>query len=362
MTSHALLENARDLQQAQTRLQAVIPSLRRVVSATVVRHKPGRRALIEYRLDTPTGPLTLLGKLRFKGTDWASYRLQQTLWNQGFAADSPDGISVPEPMGVIPDWHLWLQRKVPGVPATELLPTPAGVPLASCIATLAHKLHQTPISTPKTHTLADELHILHERLPLVAQQHPQWEARIAQILNTSDTLTQNSPLHLPPSPHLPLHSSTHPPCRALTLIHRDFYADQVLVDRNRLWLVDLDLCCQGDPALDIGNFIAHITEQSLRQMGNPAAMAEREAALREAFIEAQLSSIRRSDSGTQPLDPDVRAGVQANPLRWAIELYTALTLVRHIHISTGIAARRPYTEAILTLCETRIRDLLTAPR
>ena len=325
MTSQ-LLAAVFDLPQAYTQIQAVIPTLRQVTKATLVRYKPGRRALIEYHLDTATGPLILLGKLRFKGTDLTSYQLQQMLWNQGFAADSPDGYSVPEPMGVIPDWHLWLQRQVPGVSATQLLPTPAGVPLTDRIAALAHKLHQTPIPTPKTHTLADELRILHERLPLVAQQHPQWESRITQILNTCDTLAKDQP---------PSHS-------ALTLIHRDFYADQVLVEGDRLWLVDLDLCCQGDPALDIGNFIAHITEQSLRQLADPAAMVEQEAALREAFIET-------------------RAGVQADLLRWTIELYTVLTLVRHIHISTRIAARRPYTEALLTLCETRLQSQSLEP-
>ena len=114
------------------------------------------------------------------------------------------------------------------------------------------------------------------------------------------------------------------------------------VEGDRLWLVDLDLCCQGDPALDIGNFIAHITEQSLRQLADPATMVAQEAALRDAFIET-------------------RAGEQADRLRWTIELYTVLTLVRHIHISTRIAARRPYTEALLTLCETRLQSQSPEP-
>jgi thiamine kinase-like enzyme len=89
-----------------------------------------------------------------------------------------------------------------------------------------------------------------------------------------------------------------------SLIHRDFYPDQILVDRDRLWLVDLDLCCQGDPALDIGNFIAHITEQSLRQTGDPSAM-EQEAALREAFIQAWRNHAdRRAQNEPSPASRD----------------------------------------------------------
>ena len=328
------LANTLNCHQAQAQLQTIFPNLRTVTAATLIRHKPGRRALIEYQLETSDGPLTLLGKIRAKGTDWHSYKIQQALWNQCFAADSPDCLSVPEPLGVIPDWQMWLQRKVPGIPATEVLPTAAGLPLARRIAALAHKLHHTPLPTSKTHTLTDELRILHERLPQVADQHPQLRSRLTTLLQTCNTLTQT----LFSSTHLPIHSSTHLPTYP---IHRDFYPDQVLVDCDRLWLVDLDLCCHGDPALDIGNFIAHMTEQSLRQTGDSSAMNDQEAAFKEAFIQAWNSS----STDDKPID--------ANQLRKAIEHYTVLSLVRHVHISTRIPARRSITEKILTLCETR---------
>lgn len=324
------LQNTLDPHQAQVQIQTVLPNRCQVTAATLVRHKPGRRALIKYQVDSPDGPFTLLGKIRAKGTDWNSYRVQQSLWNQGFADDSPDGFSVPEPLGVITTWQMWLQRQVPGVPATDALSTTAGIPLARRIATLAHKLHHTPVSTAKTHTLGDELCILHERLPLVADRHPRWRVRIDRILRACDKLAF---LHRPIAHH------------RLCPIHRDFYPDQILVDRDRLWLVDLDLLCQGDPALDIGNFIAHTTEQSLRQIGDPSAMDEQEAVLRETFIQAWMTSVQSSD---KPWDE--------NHLRLVIEQYTVLSLVRHIHISTRISARRHLTEKILTLCETRFRE------
>ncbi|HEY9888233.1 MAG TPA: hypothetical protein V6D02_07510, partial [Candidatus Obscuribacterales bacterium] len=125
---------------------------------------------------------------------------------------------------------------------------------------------------------------------------------------------------------------------------RDFYPDQLLVDNDRLWLVDLDLCCQGHPALDIGNFIAHMTEQSLRHTGQPTAMAKQEAALRTAFMQGWSSAA----AGHPPLD--------ASQLSLAIEHYTCLSLVRHIHISDRMASRRCYTERILSLCETRLQQ------
>ncbi len=321
------LENALNPRQVQAQLQAIMPGLRQVATARLVRHKPGRRALIKYYLTTATGEAAVLGKIRAKGTDRASHKVQQSLWQTGWQAHSGDRLSVPEPLGLVPAWHMTLQRQVPGRPATELLTTAAGIPLAQRIAHLARKLHRTPVPTTKTHTLADELRILCDRLPQVAEQHPPWQGRIDNVLAACAALTQ-APLAQPIAP---------------TGIHRDFYADQILVNGDRLWLVDLDLYCQGSPALDMGNMIAHITEQSLRESGDPQALGDREAALRDTYLNQA-----RSDGSD---------GVALTALTQEIERYTLLSLVRHIHISTRIARRRPYTAALLALCEARLASL-----
>ena len=310
--------NPRQVQQALMHHLPQVAESFHVVAAHLVRHKLGRRCLIEYELAPIEGmaahPWRLLGKIRAKGTDYKSYQLQQILWQQGFDADSADRISVPEPVGLIPEWQMWLQRKVPGVQATELLPTDAGLALAARVAQVATKLHQAPADPKREHTIAAELQILQDRLPRVLEVHPHWQPRIEQVLIRCDRVAAQTP---EPSQ-----------CG----IHRDFYADQILVDGDRLYLVDLDLYCQGSPALDIGNFMAHITEQSLRTLGQPDALGDREIALREAFLQ--------------------QAGEAFRP---AVEAYTVLTLVRHIFISTQIAERRPYTEPLLDFCETRLQ-------
>jgi hypothetical protein len=289
-----------------------------ICAIRVIRHKPGRRCLIEYDLeidnpDASSQVITLIGKVRAKGTDISSYQLQQSLWNAGFSDNSEDGISVPEPMGVVPEFQMWLQRKVPGKIATQLLPEPNAIPLAQRIAEAAYKLHQTGIPPKRRHTIADELRTLHERLPMVAQMYPQWAKRLERVLEACENIGAATP---------------EPQLRG---IHRDFYPDQVIVDGHRLYLLDLDLYCEGDSGLDIGNFIGHITEQSLRTLGNPDALADREAALEERFVE-----------------------LSGEATRAAVHSYTTLTLVRHIYISTQFAERRPFTEALLELCEQRL--------
>jgi len=279
----------------------------------VCRYKPGRRCLIEYSFQTKT----LIGKVRAKGTNHATHDIQCALWQNGFDAQSADGISVPEPVGLIPSFHMTLQMKVPGKSATQFLSGPDGPALARPIAEAAAKLHRTRIATSRRHTMEDELRILYDRLGQVAQSEAQWTDRLLRILVACDRLGRRM--------------SSEVACG----IHRDFYSDHVLIDDSgRLWLLDFDLYCQGDPALDMGNFIGHLTEQSLRTQSNPAAMKVQERALEDRFVEIHGESIR-----------------------WRVRAYAILSLTRHIYISRLFPDREIYTGKLIELCEEQLTEL-----
>jgi hypothetical protein len=284
----------------------------------VVRHKPGRRCVIEYDLvaarpEEPPENFTLLGKVRARRFGKSGYRMLRSLWDAGFDAEAPDSISVPEPFGTISKFRMWLQRKEPGRTATELLVELGGVELVRRIAEAAHKIHRADVPAERRHTMADELRILHKRLPEVACQEPAWERRIERLLAACDRL-----------------GGSVPEPRACG-VHRDFYADQVLVRGRRLVLLDFDLYCGGDPALDVGNFLGHVTEQSLRTTGDYSALAYLERAMEERFVE-----------------------LSGEETRHAVWAYSALTLARHIHLSTLFPERRQLTGDLLALCEERL--------
>jgi hypothetical protein len=289
-----------------------LPRLRTI---RVTRYKPGRRCVIEYDLeverpDAAPEMVTLIGKVRRLRSGKSGYWLLSALWEAGFGADSADGITVAEPIGVVPEFRMWLQRKVQGQVATDLLAAPGGEDLVRRIAEAAHKVHRAGVLAKRRHTMNDELRILHERLPSVARSEPRWAWRIQRLLDACDRLGAGT---LEPEP-----------CG----IHRDFYADQVIVAGPRLCLIDFDLYCEGDPALDIGNFLGHIREQSLRSLGDPEALADLEVAMEERFVEL--------------------AGEQTRP---AVRAYKLLTLARHVHLSTLFPERRPFTGNLLELCE-----------
>ncbi len=284
----------------------------------MLRHKPGRRCLIEYTLkigssDLAPETLVLLGKTRSRHTAIKSVQLLERLWDAGFSAESEGDFSVPEPMGFISELQLWFQRKVKGSVASDLLALPQGRRIVEQAAEAAHQLHQAKVESNRVHTLENELDILFEKLPLVTIQHPASRPRIDRILAALLKLSREIP--------------TPKPCG----IHRDYYADQIIVAGQHLTLIDFDLYCLGDPALDIGNFIGHITEQSLRLFGDAEALSELEVAMENRFI-----------------------ALSGEALRPSVKAYSLLTLARHIYLSTRFPDRQHLTQALITLCEHRL--------
>jgi thiamine kinase-like enzyme len=216
---------------------------------------------------------------------------------------------------------MWVQRKFRGTPATDLLRDRANGPaLARRIAQAVVKLHRAGVRARKQHTIDDELTILRQRLDEVAQSHAQWRRRVDDVRDACERLAR---------------ALAEP--RPAYGIHRDFYADHVLVaDDGRMCLIDFDLYCEADPALDVGNFAAHLTEQGLRETGDALRMRDVERALEDRFVEL-------TDESNRP----------------AVRVYRLLTLARHIHVSDRIRERRHLTEQIIELCERELGGALS---
>ena len=316
----ALLEAALDPATVQRHfrelpdLQSRVPGLV-VRGARVVSQKPGRRALVEYELagGTPPERAVVLGKVRARGADHATHRLSRHLVACGFGPKSEDGISVPEPLGIVPELGMWLQTRVPGAPATVLLAGESGPDVAMRLADALLKLNRVPVAVSRTHGVVDELAILRDRLGRLACEQRHWGDRLGRLLDACARLAARLE---PPAP---------------VLIHRDFYPAQAIVNGARVYIVDLDLCSRGDPALDIGNCLGHLIEQGLREYGDPAALQGPAQALAQRFASRQ---------GPRALA--------------AADIYATLTLARHVWISTQIPDRKTTTGALLDLCEQRL--------
>lgn len=285
----------------------------------LIKHRPGQSCLIEYTLTTgrpglSLEKLVLLGKMSASHTALRSFQLQDQLWQSGFSDDDISGFSVPEPMGFVDELNLCFQRKAKGRVASECLHLPEGKKIVEFTAEAAYKLHHAKVEAQRVHALSDELGFLFEKLPLVASMKADWSRRIDRILDALIRLVRN------------MSESK------LSGIHRNYCPDNVFIDDDRLTLLDFDGYCLGDPALDIGTFIGHITEQSLRVLGDAEALSGLESAMENRFIALSGELIR----------PNLRT-------------YTVFALVKHIYLSSCLPERSHLTESLMTLCEQRLK-------
>ena len=281
----------------------------------LMRLKPGSRALVRYRASLGGLRLDLVGKIRAKGTDRRTPALHDVLRAAGLDGEAPHGVGVPSSRGVIDNMHLWLQDAVPGRMVTDFL-LPGGDTTSSARAgTALALLHRTSVPTDRFWTFAQEIEVLDRALDAAQKSLPGEARRIAAIAEKARLMISS----LEPGP--------------VTGLHRDYYPDQVLVDGERVWLLDLDLYALGDPAIDLGNYVAHIAELALRQYGDAAALDEHVAAFLQAY-------------GGHAMLPDARR----------VEIMKVVSLCRHIYISMRIKNRYDSTLPLIGICETWLED------
>lgn len=285
----------------------------------LLRHKPGRHALLAYDLQHPERIETVLGKLRFKGLNRNAVEVQRALGERSAARarETAPGAApaiVPQVLGIVPEAGLWLQRLLPGEPSERHFLPASNPAIARRVADALADLHDEPVATARTWSVGDELDMLRERLGRAARERPALAGRIEAVLAACIERAAGLPATPP------------------TGIHRDFHPGQVLVDGERLVLLDFDLYAVGDPALDVGNFAAHLIELAVRRHGDPDALLPH----RQALV-GQYRSRR----------PAVGAS--------AIEDWTALSLARHVELSLCHPDRVATTEIMLRLSERHLR-------
>ena len=297
--------------------------LGRLSGIQLLNHRPGRRCVLSYSFSgtqsesTPEEAGRFVGKIRAKGPNRRSDGTGRKLRALGFTEAGRFAFTVAEPLGVIPSLDMTLQRFHAGPDLTELVLRGGRMPVErfAQVGAALFEFHGSGVPTDRRYTVGNELVILEERLPRVAEKIPEYAGRIHRVLEGARPVAE---------------ALAKRPVRS---IHRDFYPDQVIAQPHDLVLLDLDLYTMGDPALDVGNFVAHLQELGLRSRGEARAFREVEA----AFVDAYLAA------STETTYEDVQ--------RWS-----HLSLIRHIDIAWRIEERRSILPGILRLCEEWARD------
>lgn len=267
------------------------------------RHKTGRRAVAEF----PATPSPLIAKMSHKSLKPGIRELYRDLRYAGLNGSGIDELEVPELLGADQRLGLMLMPKLPGALVmsegfdTEDALTRTGRALA--------KIHLSGVEVRQHWGMEDEAKVLGDALAKASSLRPANARELARIsARANNALAATAPVQP-------------------VLIHRDFYQEQVLVTENKISLLDFDLASMGDPAVDLGNFIAHLRELSLRKYDDSAFFYQQE----QWFL-----------SGYAQVNPT------PDPAR--TELLAQTSLARHLFICLRIEKRRPVFERLLQLC------------
>ena len=210
-------------------------------------HRLGKRSVVRLLSDTQEGdaPNAVIVKLYKRHSQRSANvaALMRTLSDSNFGGQND--IRLPAIIHEFPMLPATVMENLSGTPLSELCDRDVASGMALAGRALG-TLHDSQIETNERFGPDDEVALLCERVGLAAEVMPECAPLLYKALGNSQRLIEN--------------------CRSFeaTLIHRDFHEKQILVDGKCAALIDLDTSCMGDPAQDIGNFLAHLKFRELQ--------------------------------------------------------------------------------------------------
>lgn len=181
-------------------------------------------------------------------------------------------LRVPKRLGRSVRHRMLLVEWLPGQPLREVIVNPAaGMEVVSLVGAAVAELHAQPAPRLRVLPREKEVASVGAAAEAVAMLCPHLVSTVRELAQRLATRISDSP---PMS----------------TAIHGDLYAEQLLVSGNEVAVLDLDRARLGDPAADLGLFLAHLEREVL----GGALARHRADDIREAFLYGYGTSAGRS--------------------------------------------------------------------
>lgn len=237
-------------------------------SIEVLKHWPAKRCTVRYSLWTQGDPAvnvaTLIGKIyhrpelavRASGSLGA---LRQAMTDESVLAAS---------LGVMPELGLSLQHDLPGELLSEQLTSNTSTePLYRLGRWLADLHTSAPIPGVRSTSAATESERVEERLDIVSPILGSDEADDLQrrMRNRVNERADEEP--------------------SWSMTHRDFYPGNVLLHARAISVIDFDWLALGDPAVDVGGFMAQAQKLSWLRTGTWHEYSRQVDAFERAYLE-----------------------------------------------------------------------------
>jgi len=230
----------------------------RIEDVLVLGYRLGRRAVLRCRLRDGGRELTVVAKLLPARKAARLAHLMRALARSGFDGSGADVIRVPRILAESAEGILWLEA-FPEPSLHDLIGQPSFVPGAAAAARALRRLHAIATLDLSPLGAGDELARLRQTLVETTDVFPHLATGLREVMGL-------------------LEAGVPGPSPSAATLHRDFYDKQVLTGAGGTTLLDADTLAAGDPALDVGNFLAHLVVRARQEPGSAAVLAEGRAA------------------------------------------------------------------------------------
>jgi len=230
----------------------------RVVGVEILKHRPGRRCSLAVSIERGGRRSRLFVKV-FRGKRGA--RIRRVMRKLHGALHRTETTRVPAPLHYDAVRGLLVTEFVEGASVKRFLYGLDPEASARRIAVSLADLHACKVSLRRAWDVQDELKTTARWIDELAPP----QARLADELLAA--LIAFTPRQAKQTP-----------------IHRDFYPEQLITSGRSCYLLDLDDARMGDPAVDAGNFLAHLRLRAFEQPGRRAACAKARHAFATTFL------------------------------------------------------------------------------
>ncbi len=224
----------------------------------ILNHRLGKRCIL--RLDDGGHAVVIRCLKPTDGRHRQNRQVMQRLRTAGLDGNCPAGVSIPRLLHVDETLAVVTLEHCPGETLHDAIQWPPEHKARIAARAIAG-LHALPLRVPRLYSSEQELEMLGEWTRFTGNLKPELGERLTTALQQLSARFRG----LEPVPFRPC--------------HRDFYEKQVLYDGDRITLIDFDTLTMADPALDLGNHLAHRRFYRLFQEKSSLFSEEREVFL-----------------------------------------------------------------------------------
>jgi hypothetical protein len=264
----------------RTRLGSMFSEHQSIADLTVqpMRRRPGSRHVFSYKLlvaDKRTGKnnvVELIGKqdtTRAVGKAAKEFEAMRLLWGAGFGQDNR--FRIPQPLHHFEDLKLIIQEKARGTKLRTFLGDGSDTSFnhARMAGLWLAKLHNLPVASTRDCTYEAEKNSLGMFVGALRTDQPQLESELRQYAAAVEQSFDG----------FQGVQATH--------VHGDFHPDHIYAGNNFITVIDFERFCAGDPARDLGSFVAHMRTTAY-SIGKSIEAVNQEII---AFLESYFSGV-----------------------------------------------------------------------